>query len=158
MASLDFLAEGNICGQTLLRLVARGSAIVAELLRLSDHVPAALADAAGGDGAAAPASRYAPILFDFRYLKTPEMFDKQINTSIALGELDEEFYSTHEVRRGARAARPPREPSGGRLQPRRSPLRPLTRTARHPRRPRHPLPPFLVTRRAGGPHPLLPPV
>jgi WASH complex subunit strumpellin len=107
MATLDFLAEGNICGQTLLRLVARGSSIIAELLRLTDHVPTVLLDtAAAAEGLPlAPSSerdpsaaKYAPILFDFRYLKTPEMFDKQINTSIEMGELDDEFYETHEVR------------------------------------------------------------
>ena len=37
--SQDFLAENNLCGQTLLRLVSRGNANVAELLRLSDYVP-----------------------------------------------------------------------------------------------------------------------
>ena len=37
--SQDFLAEDNFCGQTLLRLVSRGNAIVAELLRLSEFVP-----------------------------------------------------------------------------------------------------------------------
>ena len=35
----DFLAENNICGQTILRLVSRGNAIIAELLRLSDFIP-----------------------------------------------------------------------------------------------------------------------
>ena len=35
----DFLADNNICGQTLLRLVSRGNAIIAELLRLSDFIP-----------------------------------------------------------------------------------------------------------------------
>jgi len=104
-ATLDFLAEGNICGQTLLALVARGSSIVAELLRLSQHLPAALSGpgigvplAAGADeaAAAAAAAKYAPVLFDFRYLKTPEMFDKSINTSLELSELDDEFYASHE--------------------------------------------------------------
>ena len=38
-ANQDFTAEDNLAGQTLLRLVSRGSAIIAELLRLSDHVP-----------------------------------------------------------------------------------------------------------------------
>ena len=36
----DFLAENNSCGQTILRLVSRGNAIIAELLRLSDFIPA----------------------------------------------------------------------------------------------------------------------
>lgn len=35
----DFLASNNICGQNLLRLVSRGNAIIAELMRLKDYVP-----------------------------------------------------------------------------------------------------------------------
>jgi WASH complex subunit strumpellin len=35
----DFLAENNLCGQTLLRLVSRAHAIIAELLRLKDFIP-----------------------------------------------------------------------------------------------------------------------
>lgn len=36
---MDFLDADNPAGQTLLILVARGSAIIAELLRLSAHIP-----------------------------------------------------------------------------------------------------------------------
>ena len=36
----ELLAEDNLCGHTLLQLVASGSAIIAELLRLSQNVPA----------------------------------------------------------------------------------------------------------------------
>lgn len=35
----EFLAENNECGQTILRLVSRGNAIIAELLRLKDYIP-----------------------------------------------------------------------------------------------------------------------
>lgn len=35
----DFLAENNVCGQTILNLVSKGNAIVAELLRLKDYIP-----------------------------------------------------------------------------------------------------------------------
>lgn len=35
----DFLAANNVCGQNLLRLVSRGNAIIAELMRLKDYVP-----------------------------------------------------------------------------------------------------------------------
>jgi len=114
MSHLDFLAEGNICGQTLLRLVSRGSAIIAELLRLTDHIPSILlideTSNTNASNTSSPSSsfstaitvdptmlKYLPILYDFRYLKTPEMFDKQLNTSIELSELDDEFYETHEV-------------------------------------------------------------
>jgi len=37
--SQDFLADNNVCGQALLRLVSRGNAVIAEILRLSDFVP-----------------------------------------------------------------------------------------------------------------------
>ena len=36
----SFTAENNACGQTLLHLVARGSSIIAELLRLAGNIPA----------------------------------------------------------------------------------------------------------------------
>ena len=84
---LDFLSESNICGQTLLHLVSRGSAICAEISRLSAHIPAALR----GDGEAASvaaAAKYGPVLFDLRYLATPEMFDRSGNTSAAAAEAD----------------------------------------------------------------------
>jgi len=35
----EFLADNNLCGQTILRLVSRGNAIIAELLRLKDFIP-----------------------------------------------------------------------------------------------------------------------
>ena len=56
-SALAFLDEKNVCGQTLLRLVARGSAIIAELLRLSGHIPPELLEP----------SKYDAVLFDFRY-------------------------------------------------------------------------------------------
>jgi WASH complex subunit strumpellin len=36
---MDFIDPNNDCGQTLLKLAANGSAILAELLRLSNHIP-----------------------------------------------------------------------------------------------------------------------
>lgn len=36
---MEFLSEENVCGQNLLKLVSRGSAILAELQRLSDYIP-----------------------------------------------------------------------------------------------------------------------
>ena len=35
---VDFLAENNLCDETLLKLVRRGNAIIAELLLLSDFI------------------------------------------------------------------------------------------------------------------------
>jgi WASH complex subunit strumpellin len=91
-AVLEFLADGNICGQTLLRLVARGNSIIAEMQRLCQHIPTVMLPSDENPLAA----KYAPVLFDFRYLKTPEMFDKQINTSVELGDVDDEFFASHE--------------------------------------------------------------
>jgi len=36
---MEFLDPNNDCGQSLLKLGAAGSAILAELLRLSHHIP-----------------------------------------------------------------------------------------------------------------------
>lgn len=36
---MSFSDEQNACGQAILKLVSRGSAILAELLRLSDNIP-----------------------------------------------------------------------------------------------------------------------
>lgn len=35
----DFLSNNNVCGQNILRLVSRGNAIIAELMRLKEYVP-----------------------------------------------------------------------------------------------------------------------
>lgn len=60
---MKFLSEGSVCGKDLLSLVARGSAVIAELLRLSDVIPAALLPGAERDPNLA---KYRRILFDFR--------------------------------------------------------------------------------------------
>ena len=39
MEKMDFLDPNNDCGQSLLKLAAAGSSILAELLRLSNHIP-----------------------------------------------------------------------------------------------------------------------
>lgn len=63
-AMLDFLAENNLCGQAILRIVSCGNAIIAELLRLSEFVPPVfrLKDKADQQ-------KYGDIIFDFSYFK-----------------------------------------------------------------------------------------
>lgn len=39
MKMTEFLAENNLCGQTILQLISRANAIIAELLRLKDYIP-----------------------------------------------------------------------------------------------------------------------
>lgn len=87
---MDFLAENNPCGQTLLRLVSRGNAIIAEILRLSNFIPPLFKMDSKQDSL-----KYADILSDFSYFKTAESFDNKINSSVELQDLDEEFRENH---------------------------------------------------------------
>jgi len=64
----DFLAENNQCGQTLLRLVARGNAIIAELTSS---------------------------IFDFSYLSNQVYYDTLIQSKQELQTLDDEFKFNH---------------------------------------------------------------
>ena len=90
----DFLAPDNVCGQNLLRLTSRGSAIIAELLRLSANIPEVFL---GPDRIRDPEQlKYLAVLFDFQYLKEPEDFERKINASVDLLDLDQEFQENHE--------------------------------------------------------------
>lgn len=98
MQTDDFLSENNVAGQTLLRLVSRGNAIVAELLRLSDHIPPPFLPPAPGDKrkSGVPAKRpYDDIIFDFKYLKNSELYETRIESIPELSDLDGEFRDAH---------------------------------------------------------------
>jgi len=71
---VDFLAENNLCGQTILRLVSRGNAIIAELLRLSDFIPPVFRDSA----CRTEHAKYAEMLSDFSYFSSSEYFENNI--------------------------------------------------------------------------------
>ncbi len=71
--TLDFLAANNACGQTLLNLVSRGNAVIAELLRLADRVPTDFANPAS--------SRYAELLPDFTYFGQTDAFEAKLDQS-----------------------------------------------------------------------------
>lgn len=92
--SIEFLDADNPCGQNLLRLTSRGSAIVAELFRLADNIPEAClpVEQIKDPGQA----KYAPILFDFDYMKEPEDFENIINASDELIDLDADFQENYE--------------------------------------------------------------
>ncbi|XP_044148704.1 WASH complex subunit 5 [Bufo gargarizans] len=83
---VDFLAENNLCGQAVLRVVSRGNAIIAELLRLSEFVPGVfrLKDKADQQ-------KYGEIIFDFSYFKGPENWEGRLEAKPELQDLDEEF-------------------------------------------------------------------
>ncbi|KAK3090075.1 hypothetical protein FSP39_008970 [Pinctada imbricata] len=86
----DFLAENNQCGQNVLRLVARGNAIIAELLRLSEFIPPVFRLETQQDKL-----KYGDIIFDFTYFRQAEYFDNKIETRAELQDLDEEFQENH---------------------------------------------------------------
>ena len=82
----DFLDPDNLCGQNLLRLTARGSSIVAELLRLSTNIPDSLL---GPEKTRDPEQlKYNPVLFDFQYLRAAEDYEKKLNDDVDLLDLD----------------------------------------------------------------------
>ena len=73
----DFLAENNQCGQNILRLVSRGNAILAELLRLADFVPPVFRLETKADQ-----MRYGDILADFSYFNHADYFDNKIESKV----------------------------------------------------------------------------
>uniref|UniRef100_H2YIV2 WASH complex subunit 5 n=1 Tax=Ciona savignyi TaxID=51511 RepID=H2YIV2_CIOSA len=82
----DFLAENNLCGQTLLRLVSRGNAVIAELLRLSDFIPSVFKLDNKHEQ-----MKYGPIVSDFSYFRGSELFENRIEQNPQLQDLDDEF-------------------------------------------------------------------
>jgi WASH complex subunit strumpellin len=91
---MDFLHPDNQCGQNLLRIVSRGSSIIAELLRLASNIPEVFY---GGDKVKDPEQRkYLEVLVDFSYLRNPEEFEKKLNDNSELADLDHEFLENHD--------------------------------------------------------------
>lgn len=84
MNNFDFLADGCAAGQTLVRLVSRGNAILAELLRLSQNVPPVFKLSSNPkENKDSPFAKYANILFDFKYLKNTDLFEDRVEKSAA---------------------------------------------------------------------------
>uniref|UniRef100_A0A8C5BIS2 WASH complex subunit 5 n=1 Tax=Gadus morhua TaxID=8049 RepID=A0A8C5BIS2_GADMO len=83
---VDFLAENNLCGQAVLRIVSRGNAIIAELLRLSEFIPTVFRLRDKNDQ-----QKYGDIICDFSYFKGPEYYEGKLEAKPELQDLDEEF-------------------------------------------------------------------
>nr|XP_056710522.1 WASH complex subunit 5 [Euleptes europaea] len=83
---LDFLAENNLCGQAILRIVSCGNAIIAELLRLSEFIPGVFRLKDKADQL-----KYGEIIFDFSYFKGPEACEGKLEAKPELLDLDDEF-------------------------------------------------------------------
>ena len=69
---VDFLAENNLCGQTILRLVSRGNAVIAELLRLSAFIPPVF------KLDVKETNKYSELLCDFSYFQNADYFENKI--------------------------------------------------------------------------------
>ena len=82
-------------GTTLLRLTATGSAVLAELLRLSFVVPGPVRAAAAAAAATGGSKRAPSHLPDLTYLTTPETIERAIAASPSLVEADAAFFAAH---------------------------------------------------------------
>ncbi|EZA48313.1 hypothetical protein DMN91_008109 [Ooceraea biroi] len=82
----DFLAANNVCGQNLLRLVSRGNAIIAELMRLKDYVPPIFSL-----DSKQLIQKYGSIMIDFAYFKAASVYEQKIEDDPTLQETDEEL-------------------------------------------------------------------
>lgn len=73
---MQLLEDHNVAGQTLLRLVSRANAIIAELLRLSAHIPPVffLEDRS-------MRQKYGEILIDFTYIGKADQFEQRIESN-----------------------------------------------------------------------------
>lgn len=82
-AMVDFLAENNLCGQAILRIVSRGNAIIAELLRLSDFIPPVFRLKDKSDQ-----QKYGDIICDFSYFKVKVSKTVATNAEVTIRKLD----------------------------------------------------------------------
>lgn len=94
---MDFLDSNNVAGQSLLQVVARGSAIVTELLRLSAQIPYEFYGPYAANPQDPQVKKLEQLMFDFRYLKAAESYDERIDRDLSLVDLDEEIRETHFV-------------------------------------------------------------
>ncbi len=76
--------DQDVCGSELLKLVARGSAIIAEIFRLKDHIPEIYTNPS-------EEKKYQGIIFDFTYFKNVDSYEDKIKDNPELRNLDEEF-------------------------------------------------------------------
>ena len=80
-SNFDFLADTCAAGQTIVRLVSRGNAILAELLRLSQNIPPDFIQDQKPKDAKFVSKKYDPILFDFRYLQNTDLYEDKIENN-----------------------------------------------------------------------------
>jgi WASH complex subunit strumpellin len=85
--SLEGEFDSSAAGEQLLWLVARGSSVIAELQRLSEHIPSAFTDSP-----ISPHDKFLPLISDFTYFKKPDVLDAR---AAQMYELDDECKDVH---------------------------------------------------------------
>ena len=93
MEGEHFTDPENLCGQNLLRITSRGSAILAELLRLAGYIPEVFLKQE--EIKDQEQLRYKDVLFDFHYLREPDDYENKINNSQELLDLDNDFQENY---------------------------------------------------------------
>ena len=85
---MEFYLE-SYCGKAFLRLIARGSTIVAELLRLSNNIPRVFFPNTPDH------KKYKNLLFDFEYLRNIEEFDEKITQLPNYEQLEDNLFDRY---------------------------------------------------------------
>ncbi|XP_062543683.1 WASH complex subunit 5 [Armigeres subalbatus] len=88
----EFLAENNVCGQTILQIVAEGNTIICELLRLKELIPEVFRLKTKEDQ-----HKYGEIIMDFSYFQISDAQDAKIEADEKLQALDEEIRENYLV-------------------------------------------------------------
>uniref|UniRef100_A0A182PF45 Strumpellin n=1 Tax=Anopheles epiroticus TaxID=199890 RepID=A0A182PF45_9DIPT len=88
----EFLAENNVCGQTILQIVADGNTIICELLRLKDYVPKLFYLRTKEEQ-----QKYGEIIKDFGYFQIADAQEAKIEADEKLRLIDEELRENYIV-------------------------------------------------------------
>ncbi|XP_058829034.1 WASH complex subunit 5 [Topomyia yanbarensis] len=87
----EFLAENNVCGQTILQIVAEGNTIICELLRLKEFIPEVFCLKTKEE------QKYSEIIMDFSYFQISDAQEAKIEADDKLQALDEEIRESYLV-------------------------------------------------------------
>ncbi|XP_038118997.1 WASH complex subunit 5 [Culex quinquefasciatus] len=88
----EFLAENNVCGQTILQIVAEGNTIICELLRLKEFIPEVFCLKTKEEQ-----QKYGEIIMDFSYFQISDAQEARIEADEKLQVLDEEIRENYLV-------------------------------------------------------------
>ena len=81
----------SLCARDFLKLLAQGSGIIAELLRLSNNIPTIFLSLDDEN------SIYKDLLFEFEYLKNSDAFEEKISKIPDYEQLEESLFDRYSV-------------------------------------------------------------